>query len=183
MFIHGVSEMKDIVVVTGYKRSGTSLMMRILQEIGYEPVVSQDLEKYLKKTVPKNEYFLEHIKHVYDGFEDGEIPEGSCVKVLCCKLDKIPKNCKTIFMMKDVFRILDSLNEYKTPTEMVGEQAILQKYDDWVQQYRQRFPEGMMIDFDDLVNEPEMVLKGGRFEKLIGKEVDFEKVSKLIWKK
>ena len=173
-------KVKDIVVVTGYKRSGTSLMMRILKEIGYEPVVSPELEEHLKATVPKNEYFLEHIDHVYNGFEDGDIEEGKCVKVLCKQLDKIPKNCKVIFMYRDTWNIMESLKEYKTPTEMVGEEAALQNYLEWMIEFHERFPDGMLIHFEDLIYEPEMVLKGGRFEKLLERGVCLECIKPLI---
>lgn len=174
---------KDIVVVTGYKRSGTSLMMRLLKEIGYEPVYNPSFDKELSRTVPKNEYFFEDEELVYHGFEEGELPEGSCVKVL--NVEKIPMNVKVIYMHRPSWHILNSLKEYKSADDIKHEEEILKNSFLWFSTLmKDRSEEDVMfIDFDDLISEPKMVLKGGRFEKLLGKEVNFDKCNELIWKR
>ena len=56
------------VLVTGFKRSGTSLMMELLRRAGFAPHFSADFEQYLVHTyAAQNEYFYEDSAIVHGG--------------------------------------------------------------------------------------------------------------------
>lgn len=92
--------MKNLIVVTGIPRSGTSMMMRIL-EFGGVSCVYEDIHKEADKIKMRN---------IYGFYEFGKIPVDANVAVKrfghgITKLLSEQYNCYFIFMMRDVDQI------------------------------------------------------------------------------
>lgn len=93
--------MNKLILVKGVPRSGTSLMMRILEKGGI-PCVYDD-SKRTKESMSK-------FKNIYGFFEGGNIPKEGNVAVKRLGLDtsKLPYDCYSIFMYRHPLAILSS---------------------------------------------------------------------------
>lgn len=95
-------------VVTGFPRSGTSMMMRCLQFAGITPVVNPEREAVMAKRnegdYPANPYGFFEVKEtdvLRVGFLEG-IADGSAIKMLPTSLPFIPaRSALVIWMRRD----------------------------------------------------------------------------------
>lgn len=122
-----------IYVVTGFKRSGTSVMMEILRQHGIRPYYSVSFEQtMIKNKQRKNHYYYEDPQKVYNGFtsEDVKLLEGRAIKVLVQGMSNLP-DCKkkTIFMKRDWKDIKRSLRCYKSRREVRKEKKVFNSID------------------------------------------------------
>jgi hypothetical protein len=106
---HDRAPQNSIVVVSGLPRSGTSMMMRMLQAGGLE-VVSDNL-RAADDGNPMGYYEDERVKQLQDGHHqwlDSAI--GKAVKVVSPLLEYLPRrhSYKVIFMLREVEEIVAS---------------------------------------------------------------------------
>ncbi len=100
--------MKDVVVVTGLPRSGTSLMMQILEKAGL-PIL-QDGIRESDISNPQGYYELEAVKGIVRDNSFLKNAEGKVVKIvtpLPIHVD-MSKTYKMVFMRRDLEEILRS---------------------------------------------------------------------------
>lgn len=98
-----------IVVVSGLPRSGTSMMMKILQQGGLLPVT--DEIRSADEDNPEGYYELETVKQMAAGNVDWLSDAGGMVvKVISALLEHLPSaySYKIIFMERDISEILAS---------------------------------------------------------------------------
>lgn len=98
-----------VVVVSGLPRSGTSLMMQMLNAGGL-PVLT-DHRRTSDENNPKGYYEYEPVKRLYTGDDDWlSQASGRCVKVISALLPHLPDDhtYQVIFMLRDVDEILQS---------------------------------------------------------------------------
>lgn len=99
---------KEIIVVAGLPRSGTSMMMKML-EAGGVPVLA-DHQRTADIDNPKGYYEFERVKQLPD--DTGWLPdaEGKVVKMVSMLLYNLPKDrkYKVIFMRRQMDEILAS---------------------------------------------------------------------------
>jgi hypothetical protein len=95
-----------LYVVTGFPRSGTSMMMRCLSFAGIKPVVSELRELAMshrnKGDYPANPhgfYEVEEREYMRVGFLDS-IKDGRCIKLLTTSLPFIPARPATVIWMR-----------------------------------------------------------------------------------
>ncbi len=98
-----------IIVVSGLPRSGTSMMMKMLEAGGIAPV--QDGVRTADDDNPRGYYEFERVKQLEQG--DGAwLPEarGKAVKVISSLLMQLPDDYeyKVLFMQRDVDEVLAS---------------------------------------------------------------------------
>jgi len=104
------SEPFPIIIVSGLPRSGTSMMMKIL-EAGGLAIVSDGLRE-ADEDNPKGYYELEDVKALANGLEPAWLAdaEGKVVKVITFLLQYLPvtHRYKVIFMRREINEILAS---------------------------------------------------------------------------
>ena len=101
-----------IILVSGLPRSGTSMMMKILQAGGI-PILSDNLRQ-ADEDNPKGYFELEQVKKLRDG-ETAWVAtaRGKAVKTVSAFLEYLPKDYfyKVLFMKRDMNEILASQKE------------------------------------------------------------------------
>ncbi|SLM30388.1 conserved hypothetical protein [Desulfamplus magnetovallimortis] len=97
---------KDIVVVSGLPRSGTSMMMRMLEAGGIEPFI--DNKRVPDEDNPNGYYELERIKSLERDNEWLYEAKGKAVKIISMLLYNLPSrySYKVIFMHRNMDEIL-----------------------------------------------------------------------------
>lgn len=111
----GQSQENQIVIVSGLPRSGTSMMMRVLQAGGIPPLTDElrtaDVDN------PKGYFEFERVKRLPQGdVEWLERAHGKCVKVISALLTYLPAayNYQVIFMHRRMGEVLDSQRKMLT---------------------------------------------------------------------
>jgi hypothetical protein len=98
-----------ITIVSGLPRSGTSMMMKVLEAGGME--VFTDNLRTADEDNPKGYYELEDVKALKDGKTDWvKDAPGKVVKVISSLLEYLPStyNYKIVFMRREIAEILAS---------------------------------------------------------------------------
>lgn len=98
-----------IAIVSGLPRSGTSMMMKVLEAGGMR--VFTDNQRVADEDNPKGYFELEQVKALKDGDDSWvEDAQGKVVKVISSLLEYLPSayTYKIIFMWRDIAEILAS---------------------------------------------------------------------------
>lgn len=98
-----------ITIVSGLPRSGTSMMMKVLEAGGLE--IFTDNQRTADEDNPKGYYELEDVKALKDGKSDWmQDAPGKAVKVISSLLEYLPSNYKykIVFMRREIAEILAS---------------------------------------------------------------------------
>lgn len=155
---------QPVVVVSGLPRSGTSMMMQILQAGGLEIVT--DHERSADADNPKGYYEFERVKKLKDG-DTAWVKEaqGKGVKVISALLEYLPASSdyKIIFMHRNVEEILASQKQMlirrDEATDKVEDQTLAEYYHahlNHIQRWLADQPNMQMlyIKYNNLVNNP-----------------------------
>jgi hypothetical protein len=99
---------REVIVVSGLPRSGTSMMMQMLDAGGCQVLVD-DLRK-ADEDNPKGYYEFDKVKRVKDDSSFLEAAGGTAVKIISMLLYDLPQDqpYKIIFMRRDLDEILRS---------------------------------------------------------------------------
>jgi hypothetical protein len=100
---------EDIVnIVSGLPRSGTSLMMKMLEEGGLVPLIDNIREADIDN--PKGYYELERVKKLPDDTTWLPDAKGKVVKILAELIKHLPDayTYRIVFMMRDLDEIISS---------------------------------------------------------------------------
>ena len=101
-----------IIIVSGLPRSGTSMMMKIIEAGGME--VFTDNLRIADEDNPKGYYELEQVKALKDGDDSWlSAAPGKVVKVISSLLEHLPSTYKykIVFMRREISEILASQNQ------------------------------------------------------------------------
>jgi hypothetical protein len=128
-----MSAIKDaIVVVSGLPRSGTSMMMKMLNAGGIDPVT--DNIRTADEDNPKGYYELEKVKQLdKDNSWVGDY-QGKVIKVISMLLKPLPadQHYKIIFMRRKMQEILDSQKQMlirrNQPTNTVPDEKMAEMF-------------------------------------------------------
>ncbi len=101
-----------MIVVSGFPRSGTSMMMRILEKGGLVPIAEIDNPSDAN---PNGLYEPIGIGHNPDWRIDET--QGDCIKIVAPFIRKVKKQCTTIFMLRDFDEIIASYSKYANPAK------------------------------------------------------------------
>lgn len=111
--------MKNLLIVSGLPRSGTSLLMRMLDVSGYNVIRDLEVERKLSKK-RSNPYFYEH-----DCTLTGQIPDtGNAVKIMPWALDKLNKKGTIVWIdrnKEDIIRSWKAYNRVKVVKTSTGD--------------------------------------------------------------
>lgn len=113
-----------VTVVSGLPRSGTSLMMQMLEAGGMQ--ILTDRVRSADQDNPKGYYEFERVKKLKDGdVEWVADAQGRAVKVISALLEYLPAqySYKLIFMQRDIAEILASQKQMLRRRGETGEQV------------------------------------------------------------
>ena len=122
-----------VTIVSGLPRSGTSMMMKML-EIGGIPPLTDNL-RTADTDNPKGYYEFERVKKLPDGDKDWmKEAEGRVVKIISALLEHLPSayTYKVIFMRRQMEEILASQKQMLIrsgkPTDKVSDEKLAEMY-------------------------------------------------------
>jgi hypothetical protein len=164
---------KTIVIVSGLPRSGTSLMMQIL-EAGGISVLKDDIRSPDEDN-PKGYYEFERVKKIEEDQSWLKNAQGRAVKIVSALLKYLPKNYsyRIIFMRRDLDEILASQKQMlinrkkegkkKREKEMMDPfKRHLREVKSWLE--KQRNIKVIYINYNELIKNPiKQVEKVNRF--------------------
>ncbi len=123
---------KIITIVSGLPRSGTSMMMRMLEAGGIAPLI--DNIRKSDPDNPKGYYEFERVKKIKEDKQWLKEAAGKAVKMVSALLKHLPKdyNYKIIFMQRKMEEILASqkkmLIRQNKPTDNIPDEKMAQLY-------------------------------------------------------
>jgi hypothetical protein len=157
-----------ITIVSGLPRSGTSMMMKVLEAGGMEIVTDNlrtaDLDN------PKGYYELEDVKALKDG-DDSWIVDapGKAVKVISSLLEYLPSNYKykIVFMRREIAEILASQKQMlirRNESSDGDDQQMAEMFQEHLKRVRvwlanQSNMEILYVDYNTLMADPAPEIK------------------------
>jgi hypothetical protein len=159
-----VVERDSILVVSGLPRSGTSMMMKML-EAGGVPAVTDKL-RVADQNNPNGYYELERVKQLKDGdFSWLDEACGKVVKIITALITFLPPNYtyKVIFMQRDLLEVLASqrkmLGRLGKPEDKVDDEQMAKIYQGHlrnVEAWLKRQPniELLYINYNQMIADP-----------------------------
>ena len=179
---------KELVVVSGLPRSGTSMMMKMLEAGGIPPL--QDNIRTADEDNPKGYYEFERMKKLPD--DTAWMPEavGKAVKIIALLLTKLPLKgyrYKVLFMRRDIEEIMKSQKQMlirrgESPDKISDEEMITT--------YNRHLSEVLsfleanscftvfFVNYNDLMRDPEDWVP--RIAAFLGKEIDIEAMKAVV---
>ena len=122
-----------ITVVSGLPRSGTSMMMKMLEAGGLPPLT--DNLRTADEDNPKGYFEFERVKKMPDGdISWVEDAQGKAVKVISALLEHLPPaySYRVLFMQRKIDEILASQNQMLVrsgkPTDQVSDEQLAEMY-------------------------------------------------------
>src|SRR5260370_23445370 len=152
----------DIIIVSGLPRSGTSLMMQMLDQGGL-PVVTDNI-RTADTDNPRGYYEFEQVKKIKQDVSWLPATRGKVFKMISQLLYDLPptEHYRVIFMERDMDemlrsqdKMLERLGRKGAPHEQIKKSYLLhlEKLRDWLRQ--QKNIEVLSVSYNDLVERPE----------------------------
>lgn len=184
----GSGQAEPIVIVSGLPRSGTSMMMKMLEAGGIAPLT--DNVRMADKDNPKGYYEFERVKKLREGDIEW-LPEaqGKAVKIIATLLPHLPADYtyQVIFMRRAMPEILASQRKMlvrrgEDPDKISDEELTrlfekhLQQVNTWIQ--NQPSIKRIDIDYNQLVDNPRPPAE--RVHQFLGLPLDVEKMVQVV---
>lgn len=181
----------NIIVVSGLPRSGTSMMMKMLEAGGLE-ILTDNLRE-ADSNNPKGYYEFERVKQLKDGDFDW-LPDaiGKVVKIVTGLITFLPDehNYKVVFMQRDLNEVLSSQKKMlgrlgkaddKIPDDRMAKiyQEHLKQVNGWID--KQPNMEVLKVNYNTMVVDPVDSLKA--INAFLGKKMDVETMADVVDKK
>lgn len=182
-------DIKDtIVVVSGLPRSGTSMLMNMLEAGGM--ALLRDEIRVPDENNPKGYFEYERVKKLADGDIDW-LPEarGKAVKIISYLLLTLPDtyNYRVIFMQRKLAEIIASqrkmlIHRGENPNKIREDELeiILEKHlnqvDEWIS--RQRNIKRIDVNYNRMIKDPRADIR--KFNKFLGNSLDVGIMAQVI---
>ncbi len=178
----------DVIIVSGLPRSGTSMMMKVLEAGGIPVLV--DGERTADVDNPKGYYEFERVKQL----DKGDVQwvadaQGKVVKVISALLVHLPSeyNYKIIFMLRDFDEVLRSQQkmlanrgeEKKGPSDEEMTKLFvkhLQSIDEWFK--KQPNMDVLHVDYNRMVLEPQPYIE--KINQFVPKPLDVDAMNAVV---
>ena len=178
-----VAKSKDVVIVSGLPRSGTSMMMKMLEEGGLEIVT--DAIRSADDDNPNGYYEFEPVKQLSAGQADWlKGSQGKVVKVISALLEYLPSNYhyKVIFMERAIQEVLASQKKMlvnrneDSKTSDAEMQAQFQKHVAAAKYWLARQPniEVLYVDYNKMLASPDQFCE--TVADFLGMDINVEKM-------
>ncbi len=181
--------MEEILIVSGLPRSGTSLLMKILDSLKIE-ILSDGIRKSDINN-PKGYYEFEKVKKIHKDSSWINSAKGKAIKIVSPLLRFLPSNVnyKIIFVKRNLNEILMSqkkmLENLETEDKISEELMLksfkdhLKKTEDWINS--QKNISAVYINYNELLNNPsEECIK---LKKFLNRDINSKHITKVIDKK
>jgi hypothetical protein len=176
---------EEIIIVSGLPRSGTSLMMQMLESGGVE--VMTDNRRAADTDNPRGYYEFEKVKKIKQDASWLPGTRGKAFKMVSQLLYDLPpsESYRIIFMERDADEMLLSqekmlrrLNRPAAPREKIIQAYTLhlERLHEWLRQ--QRHIEILHVRYNDLVEGPEK--EAERVRGFLGRRVNVENMAKAV---
>ena len=178
----------SITVVSGLPRSGTSMMMKILDAGGIPPLTDEIREADADN--PKGYYEFERVKQLTKG-DTAWLPDaqGKAVKVIAALLEHLPPdyNYRVIFMQRHMGEILRSQKQMLIrrgePTDKVSDEEIavlFQKHVDHTASWLAEQPnfDVVYVSYNRMLEAPSEQV--ARINEFLGNRLDVEKSAAVV---
>jgi hypothetical protein len=185
-----VEELKkdNIVIVSGLPRSGTSMMMKMLEAGGI--TVLTDKIRVADHNNPNGYYEFERVKQLKDGdFAWLEEAKGKVVKIITALITYLPDDYhyKLIFMQRDLLEILASqrkmLGRLGKPEDKVDDKQMAKIYQEHlrnVETWLEGKPniEMITISYNQMFENPADLIQ--EINHFLGDDLDVQAMSSVI---
>jgi len=181
---------KTITIVSGLPRSGTSMMMMMLQAGGMD--VLTDNIRRADEDNPKGYYEFERVKEIEHDKTWLPLAEGKAVKMISALLQHLPDDhhYKVIFMRRKMEEILASQRQMlirrgEDPDAVSDEKIAevsrkhLQQVEDWLSE--QPHMEVLYVHYNDVLNDPQG--QAVRISNFLDRRVDPERMAQAVDKR
>lgn len=187
-FLKKNNENKEVIIVSGLPRSGTSMMMKMLEAGGL--FILSDHQRTADVDNPKGYYEYERVKKLKDGDVDWiSEAEGKVVKVISFLLKDLPNShsYKVVFMQRALPEILASQKKMlehrnEDPNKLADEEMaqIFKKHlhdiYDWLN--KQENFQSLIVDYNQLMEDPMDLIP--EINSFLGGELNEEEMGKII---
>jgi hypothetical protein len=187
-FFRKPDQPKAIIIVSGLPRSGTSMMMKMLESAGLE--ILTDNQRAADGNNPKGYYEFERVKKLKEGdFDWLSMAQDKVVKVISALLEYLPNRYqyKIIFMRRDMDEVLasqrqmlvrDGKQEDKVPDAKLAGlyEDHLKKIETWLEQ--QPNVSTLYLNYNQILRDPEPELN--RINQFLGENFDIKTMLQVV---
>ena len=176
-----------VTIVSGLPRSGTSMMMRMLEAGGMQ--VLTDNIRTANEDNPKGYYEFEKVKHIEHNSSWLENARGRAVKMISALLKHLPQgyNYRVIFMRRKMEEILASQRQMlvrkEEPSDTVGDERMaglfrrhLEQVEAWIDE--QPNIEVLYVSYNEILSSP--VEQAARINQFLGYKLSVENMVSVI---
>lgn len=179
---------QEIIIVSGLPRSGTSMMMKMLEAGGLE--ILTDNRRTADENNPKGYYEFEQVKKLKEGDFDW-LPQarGKVVKIISALLEYLPNRYqyKIVFMRRDMNEILSSQRQMLIrdgkPCDQVSDdkmaelyEAHLKKIEAWLAQ--QPNMNTLWVSYNQTLKDPQPMVD--QLESFFGHTLDTQAMLQVV---
>lgn len=178
----------DVVVVSGLPRSGTSMMMKML-EAGGQEILTDNLRE-ADANNPKGYYEFERVKDMKDG-DLAWLPDakGKVVKIVTGLITFLPAdlNYKVIFMQRDITEVLSSqrkmLGRLGKGDDNIPDDQMAKIYQEHLKQvrawlFKQPNMEVLYVNYNTMIADPLESLS--KVNALLGGGMDVSRLAAVV---
>ena len=178
---------EEIIIVSGLPRSGTSMMMKMLEAAGITPLT--DHIRTADDDNPKGYYEFERAKKLKEG-DVAWLPDaqGKVVKIIGALLVELPADhtYKVLFMRRKMNEILASQNKMlvrRGEDQKVDDETIAKLFEKHIQQvesWMQNHPnlEYLDVDYNDMLKNPRSQIEA--IVQFLGRELDIDTMAAIV---
>jgi len=180
---------KPIILVSGLPRSGTSMMMKMLDAAGMEIVC--DGIRTADEDNPKGYYEFERVKDLDKDKDKSWLGEskGKVIKIISFLLKDLPLTCnyRVIFMLRDLEEIIASQNKMLVrrgePTDTASDEKMIKNYEKHLRKVKfllAKEPnfEVLYVKHRDCLERP--LDEANRLNRFLGGSFDVEKIAGVV---
>lgn len=178
---------QEIVIVSGLPRSGTSMMMRMLEVGGIKVLI--DNIRTANEDNPKGYYEFERVKQIEHDQSWLQDAKGKAVKIISALLKYLPKDYtyKVIFMQRKMKEILASQRQMLIRRGEPIDTASDEKMVDLFRQHLRRVEawiddqpniEVIYVSYNKILESP--VEQANRINHFLGNMLDVEKMVSVV---
>lgn len=158
-----ISEQKEMIIVSGLPRSGTSMMMQMLESGGHE--IFSDKKRQADDNNPRGYFEHEAVKASMKNNSWVADANNKVIKVIAQLLPYLPKNYKykVIFMQRDLYEIIYSQQKMLNKRTDVFPLKLLESYKNElrkIENYLSKEPnfEVLYVDYADTISNPKATI-------------------------
>jgi hypothetical protein len=179
---------KVVTIVSGLPRSGTSMMMKMLEAGGLPPIT--DNIRTADEDNPKGYYEFERVKQLPKG-DVAWLPDaqGKVVKVIAALLPYLPGGYeyRVIFMQREMSEVLASQRQMlirrgedpdKIPDDVIAKlfEKHLKQVNDWVSQ--QPNVQRLDVNYNKMLKNPQSYIE--QIDAFLGNQLDVAKMAAVV---